>query len=61
MANDETLHIRLEKTLKQELENYAVVYDIKLSNVIRIALEDFTNKDHEVTTTTISKINPANF
>lgn len=61
MANDETLHIRLEKTLKQELENYAVIYDIKLSNVIRIALEDFTNKDHEVTTTTISKINSANF
>ena len=61
MANDATLHIRLENSLKQELENYAVVYDIKLSNVIRIALEDFTNNEHNMTTTAVSKINPDNF
>lgn len=61
MNNDATLHIRLEKTLKQELENIGVIYDIKLSNVIRVALEDYVNSNHEVTTNTMSKINPANF
>jgi antitoxin component of RelBE/YafQ-DinJ toxin-antitoxin module len=61
MANDATLHIRLENSLKKELEDYAVVYSIKLSNVIRIALEDFVSKDHETTTVQVSKINPNNF
>ena len=61
MNNDATLHIRLEKNLKQELENIGVIYDIKLSNVIRVALEDYVNSNHEVTTNTMSKINPANF
>lgn len=54
---DATIHIRLDKTLKDELERHADMYDIKLSNIIRIALEEYAYKDHEVTTTPISKIN----
>lgn len=61
MQNDATLHIRLEKSLKKELEDYAVIYDIKLSNVIRVALENFANQEHSATTSTIAKINPSNF
>jgi antitoxin component of RelBE/YafQ-DinJ toxin-antitoxin module len=58
---DATLHIRLDKDLKHELEKHAEAYDIKLSNVIRIALEEFAYKDHEITTIPISKINSDRF
>jgi antitoxin component of RelBE/YafQ-DinJ toxin-antitoxin module len=51
MAKDDTIHIRLEKTLKQELEDYAINNELKLSNVIRIALEEFAEKDHTRSTT----------
>jgi antitoxin component of RelBE/YafQ-DinJ toxin-antitoxin module len=60
MNNDVTLHIRLEKTLKQELEKYAEAYSLKLSNVVRIALEEFAYKDHEATTE-VAKIKQENF
>lgn len=55
MANDATLHIRLETSLKEQLEQYAKEYDIKLSNVIRIALEEFAEKDHAKETRSISQ------
>lgn len=58
MNNDATLHIRLEKSLKEELEKIAKAYNIKFSNIIRTALEEYAYKDHEVTTT---KINTNNF
>ena len=61
MANDATLHIRLEKDLKIFLEDYAKEYEIKLSNVIRIALEEFSEKDHTRTTISTSRINTDNF
>lgn len=54
---DATLHIRLDSALKKELEKHATAYDIKLSNIIRIALEEYAYKEHEITTTPISKIN----
>jgi predicted transcriptional regulator len=58
---DATLHIRLDSALKKELEKHAIAYDIKLSNVIRVALEDYAYKDHEVSTHTLSKFNLENF
>jgi predicted transcriptional regulator len=58
---DATLHIRLDSALKRELEKCAIAYDIKLSNIIRVALEEYAYKDHEATTHTLSKINASNF
>lgn len=58
---DATLHIRLDSALKKELEKYAISYNIKLSNIIRVALEEYAYKDHETTTHTLSKINLENF
>jgi antitoxin component of RelBE/YafQ-DinJ toxin-antitoxin module len=58
---DATLHIRLDSALKKELEECAVFYNIKLSNVIRIALEEYAYKDHRQTTNTLSKVNLENF
>lgn len=60
MNNDETIHIRLEKTLKQELENHARTYGMKLSQITRMALEEYAYRDHELTTT-VSKINMERF
>lgn len=62
MAKDDTLHIRLEKTLKKELEDYGKEFNIpKLSQVIRIALEEFVEKDHTITTSVFNKVNAENF
>lgn len=61
MANDETIHIRLETGLKQELEKHANIYGMKLSQVTRIALEEYAYRDHELTTTTLPKINTEKF
>jgi antitoxin component of RelBE/YafQ-DinJ toxin-antitoxin module len=58
---DATLHIRLDSALKKELEKCAIAYNIKLSNVIRVALEEYAYKDHETSTNTLSKINSDNF
>lgn len=58
---DATLHIRLDRILKAELEKHAEMYDIKLSNVIRMALEEYAYKDHELTTLSTSKINADRF
>lgn len=61
MNNDEAIHIRLEKTLKKELENHARLYGLKLSQVTRLALEEYAYKEHKLTTTTVSKINMEKF
>lgn len=58
---DATLHIRLDSALKKELEKHAIAYNIKLSNVIRIALEEYAYEDHQASTNTLSKINADNF
>lgn len=57
MQKDSTLHIRLENTLKKELEEYGTEFNLKLSNVIRIALEEFVEQDHTKSTVAIGSIN----
>lgn len=61
MYNNATLHIRLEKNLKNELEKISNIYGTKLSTTIRLALEDYACRKHEITTKQISKINMENF
>jgi antitoxin component of RelBE/YafQ-DinJ toxin-antitoxin module len=51
---DATLHIRLHKDLKEELEGIGDELDIKLSNVIRMALEEFAENHIAPTTTKIN-------
>jgi metal-responsive CopG/Arc/MetJ family transcriptional regulator len=41
MKKDTTLHIRLDKALKEELENISNSRKSKLSKIIRIALEEY--------------------
>ena len=50
MAHDATLHIRLEKSLKENVEEIAKEFGVKPAVVIRLALEDYVDKEPKPTT-----------
>lgn len=62
MNNDATLHIRLEKSLKEEIEEIAKNFAVKPAVIVRMALEDYVNSNPSPTTTIMqsSKINLEN-
>lgn len=62
MNNDATIHIRLEKSLKEEIEEIAKNFAVKPAVIVRMALEDYINSNPSPTTTIIqsSKINLEN-
>jgi antitoxin component of RelBE/YafQ-DinJ toxin-antitoxin module len=55
---DATIHIRIDQVLKDDLDHYAKASGVKLSSVVRMALEEYSEKEYKPTT---SKINPDKF
>lgn len=47
---ESTIHIRLNQFLREELEKISEENEIKLSNVVRTALEDYVNNYSKPTT-----------
>ena len=54
-----TLHVRLDKTLRGDLEKIAAENGLKLSPAIRIAIEEYVERG--VSERTTSRINQENF